>query len=87
MSESLSHDRTKEREAGKSYLIDRIVSISNIAREDLSWNQPRNKDGYELTVTRGGTKTIYEIEAIDLIDTQRREELDRFAGRIVREFP
>jgi hypothetical protein len=86
MAERMSHNRAKEREAGKSYLTNRIISISNIAGDSLSWNEPYNKDGYELKVTSGGKWEIYEIEAMDLIDTQRREEPDRLAELIVREF-
>jgi hypothetical protein len=86
MTESQGHDRAKERAAGKSYLRDRIVSISNITREDLSWNKPIDKDGYELKVTSGDQWGIYEIEAMDLIDIQRREKLDRLAELIVRDF-
>jgi hypothetical protein len=62
-------DNTKEREAGKSYLIDRIMSISNISRDALSWNEPYDKDGYELTVTSGGKQETYVIESMDLIDS------------------
>jgi hypothetical protein len=38
MAEGTSHNRDKEREAGQSYLTNRIISISNISRDDLSWN-------------------------------------------------
>jgi hypothetical protein len=86
MAESTGHNRDKEREAGQSYLTNRIVSIANISRDSLSWNRPWDKDGYELTVTSGGKQKIYEIEALDLIDTLRREQLNQLAELIVREF-
>jgi hypothetical protein len=38
MAEGTIHNRDKEREAEQGYLINRIISISNISRDDLSWN-------------------------------------------------
>jgi hypothetical protein len=86
MAESTSHYRDKEREAGQSYLTKGIVSISYISRDNLSWNKPCNKDNYELIVTSNDKRKIYEIEALDLMDTLRRKRLDQLAERIVREF-
>jgi len=85
MAENMTHNRAKEREAGQNYLTNRIISISNISRDDLSWNEPHDKDGYELTITGGGQPIMCKIEAMDLMDPLRRKQLDRFAECIVRE--
>jgi hypothetical protein len=86
MAESTSHNRAEERGAGQNYLANRIISISNISRDDLAWNEPCDRDGYELTVISGGNQIIFDIEALDLLDTLRREQLDQLAECIVREF-
>lgn len=78
-------DNTEKHEAGKRYLTDKIVSLPNISKEDLSWNQT-NTDGYELIVTKGDKRIIYEVDAMDLIDFQRRWQLDGYANDIAREF-
>jgi len=79
-------DNTEEREAGKTYLTNKIASISNLSGDNLSWNHPLNKDGYELIVTSGGKQVIYEVSAMDLIDPKRRRQLDEYANDIAREF-
>ena len=58
MAESTSHHRDKEREDGQSYLTNKIVSISNISRDNLSWNKKYYKDNYELTVTSDDKRKI-----------------------------
>jgi hypothetical protein len=79
-------DNTEAYEAGKNYLTEKIVSISNISRDNLSWNQPPDQDGYELIITSGGKPHVYVIPGLDLIDTQRRGQLDDLAECIVRDF-
>ena len=79
-------DNTAAREAGKQYLIDKILSMTSLSREDLVWEQGRH-DGLTLRVTRGGQSILYDIEAWDLSGARPRSNLDAYADEIARDFP
>jgi hypothetical protein len=79
-------DNTAAREAGKQYLIDNIVRMTSLAREDLVWEQGRH-DGPTLSVTRGGQAIAYDIKAWDLSGARYRSYLDAYADEIARDSP
>ena len=79
-------DNTAACEAGKQYLIDKIVRMTNLSRENLVWEQGMHV-GSTLRVIRGDQSISYDIDAWDLSGVRPRSHLDVYADEIARDFP